>query len=549
VSALRLLVRDSDNIAASTDGDLEVLSRDTRLVLLIDGLNEIGEESRDYLLQLVRRLTEGGCCYVVATDRLGVREWDSVFTRHALLDGLRSSEVERVWRAAGRNDFSDLPKSVRRALSKPFFLHMALGSGKAGQRLLLADFFQDFFAQHSREGLGLASADLDGVATACVLAFADDGSFRTSVFEEAVDQRVLSVLTKTGVWRGDAIGFGFEHDLWRDFFVARALAADESLRTYRTLDLVTTFAKSLECLPMTAEQTPSMQARDEFIRTIYDWNWPPAGLCASQQYGLELEEPSAVQAAVVIMVGEKRFDPIMHTSLRAEECLRESQLELVAKVLSCKSRNDLVALASGLEYPESWFRDWKYLFAAVDGWVATADAVRLLEQHDPILGWTASSALRRSRLADEMQSRVRDILNNSDAAERVRWRAANTLGAFPCVENVEVLIVALASDPNHWVRYGAVRALMEIARKSDDQSLRKFLLERLRPVVSDLAHTQSQGRDRLLRELVHSAIAQPRQPDWLSSVGGFLLEVAGSMSATNRDKYVGLVNAELTRSK
>lgn len=104
---------------------------------------------------------------------------------------------------------------------------------------------------------------------------------------------------------------------------------------------------------------------------------------------------------------------------------------------------------------------------------------------------------------------LRTIFHSSDSTEHLhntrRWRIVHALGKFNNKENVTVLFNALRKDPYHWVRYGAIRSLVEIAANSEE--LRENILEELSKDLETL-------HPNLLDEMAKTASYRNAKGDW-----------------------------------
>jgi len=76
-----------------------------------------------------------------------------------------------------------------------------------------------------------------------------------------------------------------------------------------------------------------------------------------------------------------------------------------------------------------------------------------------------------------LRSEYRFALHSEE--ESVRWRIVHALGASPSAENADLLFNAAFTDPYMWARFGAVRSVLEISARTDDDVLRKRLLNEL----------------------------------------------------------------------
>src|SRR6185369_16186165 len=111
-------------------------------------------------------------------------------------------------------------------------------------------------------------------------------------------------------------------------------------------------------------------------------------------------------------------------------------------------------------------------FATPRGSALSDDDLAAIEHEDSLIGWTVANVAKRTTISESQAAMLRRLLQNAEDPI-VRWRAAHVLGAHPSEDNVTALLDAL-NDPYHWVRYGAVRSLIELAARSSDLRPRIF---------------------------------------------------------------------------
>jgi len=122
----------------------------------------------------------------------------------------------------------------------------------------------------------------------------------------------------------------------------------------------------------------------------------------------------------------------------------------------------------------------------------------------------------------------------------VRWRIAHVLGAFPQPKALEELIRLLDKDPDGYVRYGAIRSLVELASQSDQAM-------RIASALDGRAET-IEKQSKIAGELRTCLLMDPKivAADWLA----FVARVVRSLfividNTTERDEWRGcLTQAE-----
>ena len=159
---------------------------------------------------------------------------------------------------------------------------------------------------------------------------------------------------------------------------------------------------------------------------------------------------------------------------------KETLGEQFAKASNLKELMDTVNV---MQSSTSLFEDWKNLFTIERDSEIKDQTINLIKDENSLIGWTASNVFRECNLNDENQKHLRIIFDSSDADDPKqntrRWRIVHPLGRFPSEENKELLFTALENDPYHWVKYGAARALVEMAAITESEGMRKEILDRL----------------------------------------------------------------------
>ena len=173
----------------------------------------------------------------------------------------------------------------------------------------------------------------------------------------------------------------------------------------------------------------------------------------------------------------------------------------------------------------AWFERWRRLFTTPVGARGEESRIHDLQAEDPIIGWTAANVLRHCSLDENRLNEIR-TLASTGGSNALRWRAVHILGAFPNDQNVQMLLRRLSEDGYHWVRYGSLRSLLEIAARSPDlrQTVFAALIERLESLIRPpLAPA-------LRRDIFVRDIQNPQT--WLVSVGRLIRIVADKMTTT-----------------
>jgi nucleoside phosphorylase len=516
-----------------TQDELRRLSHDAGVTAIVDGLNEIGREGRQELLAFLQDLHTTSRCFIVATDRIGPEAIEESFVHHAV-ERLGTEAAEAVYDGAfGDAAYAELPDRLKRIYLRPFFLSLAIRTRRpyVGS-VQWSEIFNEFFASHA----GLGAEALGTLSTAAHDALKEDkvpGALIRTRLDEADWRRLMDAEVL------DASGRDYEHHLWRDYLLARYLARHPESWSDETFDPATAAASSLECLPMAVEQLPDAAARDVFLKHVYDWNYGAAADCVSH---FEEDEPSSrelsrgIRIALLAAVAERRFDPVERTRQRARDILHAQKQAVAEELLRATTIEELRQCVARLDDDAEWFEHWRELFVA-DAVAPPGWNVQSIAAPDSVLGWTAANFARRHGIDTDEQAVVRELYTAHLGAggKTIRWRIVHVLGTYPSVENISLLRGALLTDDYHWVRYGAARALLEIAARTDTQQ-RDLGLAALTEFVDDGQDVPSWMRTVILREIVEVAFMEGADEGWPRAVLPLLQEIAAQGPDSNQQK-------------
>jgi len=489
---------------------------DRDFIAILDGLNEIPKPARESILRYFRNiLSESPHGYLLIADRYGTSEYPESFI-HASVDPLDKDFVCQVFNShfAPKLTFEQLSPSIKAILQIPFFLDLNIRKMDEISRMdSRSAMMEEFFLKQLR----LTEPNLDTIAQASIEI---SEKYQTQLFEpsrlkELIGDELFELLCGASVLEIE--GTSFTHHLWRDYLCARHLAKHPDKWDEKTFDSVTFTSESLEPLTLVVEQLDNVDKADDFLRKVYDWNFYGAMDCLR-----ELSElPSmSIRVAILAAIAEKSFDRVMRTRIRARSRLQEHQYELALPFAKADTFEKIIEHLKNLklEAERPWFNDWKILF------IGNTDPVGLLTKEDSIIGWTAANVARRIPLNGQAQKLVRELYFSSESSvnmNSIRWRLVHVLGAHPSKDNVSLLVHALNHDKYHWVKYGAARALVEIASNCG-QKLKKQVLTGLEDSVKQIrAHDIRIGR-LIAKEIRQTVFISHAKPNWKESVNPLL---------------------------
>jgi HEAT repeat protein len=446
------------------EATLSAIESDDARYVLVDGLNEIPPAYANALLETLDSLAQREPrLSVVVTDRLARRPVDSKRWAIATIPPLDPSVV--------RDYLESNPENIPAFVQRPFFLNMAIKHGlESGDEA-------EWFAAFYRQQLHFDEPSLASCSNAAYQAYRQNRSrsFELEQFTSVTGRPLLDELIAGGVVvKADEGRLYFAHHLFHDYLAARYLSTHPDEWGYEAFDVVTFQAASFDVLSLALEQIEDRDAADRFVRLVFDWNpYAPAYVIARSAASGESRVSQDMQFAIGAMLAERSWDPIKASAQRAVDALLLLGPILGPQFLETASFEELRSLVREHAMENEHFDEWKRVFLTD----STDDAEALfgvLGKSDSLLGWAAANALRRIELQSSILEALRGLAERGDTV--VRWRAVHALGAHPSATNAGVLADRLLDD-QFWVRYGAIRAIVEMAARDSD--VRQFVLERL----------------------------------------------------------------------
>lgn len=453
-------------IVPMTALSIEELDPGRRRLILVDGLNEVNSRTGQeliYMLDEYVRFAANTC--VIVTDRLVRRVFDS--QRWQLAELLPLPEAEITNQIMTNPDllaaYKQLPAESQDLLSSPYFLDIFLRDRKV--ETTKSDEFRSYFLTHV-----LSEDELDITAKAAFEAYKTlSRTFDVNDFRKHSGAQIVEKLKNSGalVIEGDLAYF--DHHLKHDYLVSRFLSTHTELWNPDAFKIVSFGASSFETITLALEQVQSADYSDLFLRRVYDWNVYAAGTAlADARASLVSTE---MQVVILAMFAERRWDLLSATAQKASDTLRLIKSQRAQSFRSADSLEQIFALLLAVNSKADWFRNWRELYIRPKGSNAEEGDLQRLADEDSVVGWTSSNVLKRLKLSSDQQANVRKLLAAPKTV--IRWRAAHVLGAFPSEENLDGLLSALG-DEDVWVRYGAIRSLVELALRSHELSGRIF---------------------------------------------------------------------------
>lgn len=514
-------------------------------VLIVDGLNESRESMqrvRDVLDEVSRSSVR---LHILAADRLtGSSAPPSGFERATIapleLEAITDPKVTSALKSVQSDKF-------RKLLTIPFFLdtYLDLRNGKQSGRKLKkaaagrAGILRAYFEKHLGGSAEIPPKGLDGAIQTLALhaytsyATPDQGLRipRTALEHDLPEgARVMERLVTAGIFVEDTDTVTFRHQLLHDFLVAEHLRI-LGLHKWRirTFDAATFGASAFEALEFASELLEDQA--DNFIIEVYDWNYAASLECvlnlAAGNTGQESPVSAGLRDALFAMFAEKRFDHFRHTRDKAQRKAAQFSSQFGIDYAAIATRDALVEEVKSHFQTNAppMLKRWLEVFSSLDppppkDWP--------LLQDSPLLAWTAANTFRRSAGPDrsaftaylcQLYNSLRTAQLAGDRALVTRWRITHVLGTADDRAAVEILAAAIKDkEEHHWVRYGAVRSLVEAASRSPNAREAQRILRHLKGALRSLRAISA------FQEVRDVAILAGTAPRWWASVYGSVLE-------------------------
>lgn len=495
-----------DNLKMLSD-----LCRYRRPVILVDALDAVGRagqrrEVYEVLYEFTSRPTELELerPFVIIADR-GIEK----AREHWLEAQLTCISVERrrvlVDAAFGADTYDKLLSANQTLLQHPLLLDVAL-KNESPTMISITDgirkLFEERLSLSEDEVRLLAETTFDcrpkgeNAAPEIGTSVLDKRAFEKGTHPTLDDVR--DTLLDQGVLVESSDRYlKYYHQRIHDYLSAIHLATSENkteLWKRKIFDRVTFESSDPGVLAMTLELLGSPEEGDQFLVCVYDWNWNAAMHAAIHVANVpERKCTTQMMAALLAMIKEKTFDDVLQSRARAITLLESVDSWQSQAILDSQGLNQLREAVKGVaKGTAEWFHVWRRVF--LSRWEEEAPSeedIRLIADPHSLVGWCAANALRRGpELSSELQTAVRTFylalrIDTNPANEVIRWRAIHVLGKCPSRQNAGLMLDALDRDPYSWVRYGAARALMEIAARSQDADLTHYVLQEVQTRVKD----------------------------------------------------------------
>ena len=492
---------------------------DRRKLIVIDGLNEVRSTIAEQVISAADRMagTFMNVC-VLASDRLVRREIDESRWALGAVQPLKKEVIQKILNDVFTDDTWGLATDGQKhMLEIPFFLDKALQDRQV--TTTTAEAIEHYLQLHA----SLSENEVDIVATGAFETYRLGGggrSFPLSDFSKDTGTHVAQRLVQSGILRHVDDSACFEHHLLHDYLAARHLSAHPSKWGQPAFDAISFEASSFDAISKVLELIEASSA-DDFVRKVYDWNPYAAAYALAETVSSNRRVSEEMEHVIAAMLAERLWDVVRPTARRAGDALALLGSEKALRYLKASTIEEVLAEVKVIKSKTDWFRRWQELYTHPLHEQVLDKELGYLRERDSVLGWTATNVIRRLKLDDAQQEYVRQLAE-CDTNSTVRCRSVHVLGAFPSRVNQDALLGRLREDQDGWVRYGALRSVMEMAARS--VSLRQDVFKALAEQV-DLLKS-----DKLLRaEFSRAANAEVEQvgtESWIAGIGSIIRRFA-----------------------
>ncbi|MET9199587.1 trypsin-like peptidase domain-containing protein [Gordonia sp. NPDC003585] len=455
-------------------------------LIMVDGLNEVEPKIADRIIDILdHHVRNNQRASALVTDREITPRYES-WTASSVNPIDRIVVSRYVDERFESGTYLNLSDDVRALLSVPFFLTLAL-KGDTPELGTRESALNLFFT----EQVNLNHDQLDRVAQCALDVYLSSRSrsFTREEFKKKGTKRDWGLLTKAGVVVSNDGEWRFAHQLYHDYLASVGMLQDNPASWPEDLlDAVTFHTSSIDPLNFAASQVADAEHGDALLRKIEDWSWAVTmrvmGIVEQER---DLAISPTLRIALLANLAEKRFDPVVASAEHAETLLAKFRGPHAAAMRTASNVADLVEVVETIHeitIPD-WYQSWRTLFTGHSG--LPDRTVQALTHADPLYGWTAANVIRRTSLSEKQVQELSTLylsrLEDQDSRSRsIRWRTIHAMGSANTISVIELLLGAAANDGYPWVKYGAIRSLMEIAAR--DADMRWIVIDGCRNLLS-----------------------------------------------------------------
>lgn len=320
----------------------------------------------------------------------------------------------------------------------------------------------------------------------------------------------------------------FEHPLYQAFCAAEYLKDEPNRWGPKAWNALTSGGASYAALGILLERVEDKRIV-ELVRSVDRWNYVAATSLISDDKTAGHRIPDDLKFALLLLMAHRRFSPTLNTSLVAEDVLRMQNTDpFVRNIRAASSPRELVDMARDIPDLGEWWNAWRGTFISDD-----LDFLRAsITSDDYLLAWTSANVLSLQELTAPIEQQLLGILLANRRSED-RWRAVHALSSSRSVTVAESCLRAFATDGPEWVRYGALRVVLQIAARLDSETARRAVLGQLAQSAESI-----RGVPRWEREIERAADLRSAPSDWRDTFGLVVSSLlSGSRSLAEEDRW------------
>lgn len=439
---------------------LDVLPANTQKLIVVDGINETPGKNADQILLACDTATAtlpGFSCII--SDRLVRRNLvnESAWKYLSLLP-LNADKVGEFYNS------KHMSYETATLLNTPLFLDRALRDGIENSAV---NTIKSMFSEHG--ALDDAEFNIVSITALEIYRSIKSRTFPKQYFEDQTSHEILGKLISANIISSsENAELFFTHHLYHDFLAASAIAQSEDLWGSDTrqeyLDALTFSGNSFDAVSYVLQLIPSVKT-DEFLSVVYDWNPYAAGYAlADVETNTPISVSNEIRTIVLAMLALRKFDHQVFTQQKARDALDLFRDDFAKSLANTSDLAELLDIVGQIDSDDTKFNEWKTLFIRKPDEQANLDDVLSLRDPNSILGWTASNVLKRLTLNEEQMGQILRFIGHESAV--VRWRAVHVSGAIIAEDIIEALFESVISDADKYVRFGAIRSLIELAHRA-----------------------------------------------------------------------------------
>jgi hypothetical protein len=461
------------------------LETSERKYIYLDGANEFADsELRRSVLDLLNYMSRQFGATVIVTSRYldsELKGWISYIINKidsVTLSKLLTDKFGTVGKLTQKNlDY----------LSIPFFLNIALLNSSPDIKS-----YSDFIYTHTLKNIPDAKKEavLDELSKLAFDNYFTPERFRFS--ESDINILAADLCVQDEILRQREDHFAFEHHLIYEFFVANQLSKSSNFWNRNTYDVASLDNKmSFELMQMTLEKMPSEQDGEKLLLSLYDWSFY-ATLHCLWYVDRQDKYPEQLAKALILLLSEKLYDRFMHTRNQVVKYLERLYNKFNIIGLSGSFNSDNILTLSNEKAAEAYriiinqnapsflgsaYEEW-YTFFSREFLTLEENDLKQIKHESSIRGWSTANVIRRHTYSDKNELQLRTMLEFTED-NIIKWRIVHAMGQCRENDSVEALMNTLINYPYKWVKYGAIRSLMEIVIFGLDLESASTLLHRI----------------------------------------------------------------------